>query len=76
MLVVVAVGESERSVGPWRAEWWTHKGAQRQAQGAGCAEPPLVVRSEGGFRRRWYLPKLLFWLAFSLEDTLQREVVQ
>jgi hypothetical protein len=24
--------------------------------------------------QRWYLPKLLFWLSFSLEDTARREV--
>ena len=28
------------------------------------------------FYQRWYLPKLLFWLSFSLEETAQREVAQ
>jgi hypothetical protein len=40
----------------------THPRARRQIQ-------------VGKTVQRWYLPKLHYWLAFSLEDTVQRKVV-
>jgi hypothetical protein len=62
----------------------TAPGQGWQAVGHWCAgdapqshNPPALRQTQyDKTARRWYLPKLLYWLTFSMEDTVRREVVR